>query len=368
VTWWQVLPWRWINLTFLKFVGAIWRNPALNDVNKINNRIAILFVHGRDDWFIKPYHSQVLYEKSLVHTKKLALLDTNQHAENMIPSFGRLLAENFVAWFQQRYRDSFKSQENKSNYFVYPFLRQHRDVFAGQWLERQWLGSPKKWTAGISYHWGQKSQRESVLISFASKRLVKDYISFGLAAKPQKELEGYLRFYLDTFHTDRLGRWGLNQFFITPRTIGIMGRWGNFDNLSPEEYFACVNFKLWSISSFIGWGRTRPGNIQQSVSTWESGWLIHLTDSLLFQYKIGHFGRFELHRPSRYLQSFTLDAELPLSIVSQDKLTFALSIGIEKAEGIRNEYLSKYIESRKAFKREGAQIVPMLNLSINYYR
>ena len=63
--------------------GPFWlkKEKPIHVISQVKS--PILFLHGDDDWLIKPWHSQALYDKT-VSKKKLVLVKNGPHAEYLI--------------------------------------------------------------------------------------------------------------------------------------------------------------------------------------------------------------------------------------------------------------------------------------------
>lgn len=63
--------------------GPFWKEKEkpINIIEKV--KTPTLFIHGNDDWLIKPWHSQTLYDKAKCK-KKLSLIEKGPHAEYLM--------------------------------------------------------------------------------------------------------------------------------------------------------------------------------------------------------------------------------------------------------------------------------------------
>ena len=80
-------------------------NPFLKKIRPIDivNKIAptpILFIHGKDDWLIKPKHSEKLFEKS-GQPKEIKIIKKAGHAEKIFDSFPEEFIRICFNWFQK---------------------------------------------------------------------------------------------------------------------------------------------------------------------------------------------------------------------------------------------------------------------------
>ncbi|MFH1876196.1 MAG: alpha/beta hydrolase [Candidatus Omnitrophota bacterium] len=63
--------------------GAFWRKKQKPTDNIDKVHIPVCYIHGEKDWVVKPWHSQVLYEKTQ-SVKKLIFIKNGSHAEYLI--------------------------------------------------------------------------------------------------------------------------------------------------------------------------------------------------------------------------------------------------------------------------------------------
>ena len=80
-------------------------NPFLKKIRPINivhkiSPIPILFIHGKDDWLIKPKHSEKLFEKSR-QPKEIKIIEKAGHAEMIFDSFPEEFIRICINWFQK---------------------------------------------------------------------------------------------------------------------------------------------------------------------------------------------------------------------------------------------------------------------------
>lgn len=71
----------------------------LSIVDKISPR-PVLFVHGADDWLIKPSHSQKLYERAGA-PKAIKIIPHGGHAELLFDEFPDLFMATCLDWFNE---------------------------------------------------------------------------------------------------------------------------------------------------------------------------------------------------------------------------------------------------------------------------
>ena len=63
--------------------GPFWlkKEKPINVVSQV--KCPVLFIHGEEDWLIKPWHSQALYDKT-EGKKKIVLIKNGLHAEYLV--------------------------------------------------------------------------------------------------------------------------------------------------------------------------------------------------------------------------------------------------------------------------------------------
>jgi pimeloyl-ACP methyl ester carboxylesterase len=78
--------------------GAFWlrKEKSLDNVAKI--KIPILYIHGEKDWVIKPWHSQVLYDKTK-SKKKIHIIKKGPHAEYLMKDSRAEFLREVKDWF-----------------------------------------------------------------------------------------------------------------------------------------------------------------------------------------------------------------------------------------------------------------------------
>ena len=59
-----------------------------------------MYLHGDDDWLVKPWHSNALFEKTR-SKKKLVLVRTGSHAEYMLRHFSKKIIPLIKSWFSK---------------------------------------------------------------------------------------------------------------------------------------------------------------------------------------------------------------------------------------------------------------------------
>lgn len=64
-------------------------------------RLPVFYIHGTEDWLIKPWHSQLLYEQTASTIKKLDIMAGAPHAEYMIKTHGDDFIGRIKGWFKQ---------------------------------------------------------------------------------------------------------------------------------------------------------------------------------------------------------------------------------------------------------------------------
>ncbi|MCX5678672.1 MAG: alpha/beta hydrolase [Candidatus Omnitrophica bacterium] len=76
------------------------KNDPVDIVGRIKNT-PILFIHGDDDWIVKPRHSRELYAAAHVE-KKLELVKGGLHAERLIQADPEGMKKLMLDWFSKR--------------------------------------------------------------------------------------------------------------------------------------------------------------------------------------------------------------------------------------------------------------------------
>lgn len=61
----------------------------------------ILYIHGTEDWLIKPWHSKTLHEETAADKKRLDIVDGAPHAEYMLKTHGAETIQKINEWFQE---------------------------------------------------------------------------------------------------------------------------------------------------------------------------------------------------------------------------------------------------------------------------
>ncbi|MBU4251793.1 MAG: lysophospholipase [Candidatus Omnitrophica bacterium] len=79
--------------------GPFWlkKEKPIDNVAKLN--LPILFIHGEKDWVIRPWHSQVLYDK-VQSSKKLLIIKNGSHAEYLMKDFREEFLPEVKSWFE----------------------------------------------------------------------------------------------------------------------------------------------------------------------------------------------------------------------------------------------------------------------------
>ncbi len=80
--------------------GPFWwkKERPLDVVQQIS--IPILFLHGEKDWLIKPWHSQILYDRAAKY-KRLAIIQNGPHAEYLIRKNKQETIRLIREWFKE---------------------------------------------------------------------------------------------------------------------------------------------------------------------------------------------------------------------------------------------------------------------------
>lgn len=92
-------------------------NPFLKKIKPIDvaERISptpVLFMHGENDWLIKPHHSRRLFEKALP-PKKIRIWKKAGHAEKIYDRYPGPFLQSCTEWFQSTLRPLAVDQEGR---------------------------------------------------------------------------------------------------------------------------------------------------------------------------------------------------------------------------------------------------------------
>ncbi len=81
--------------------GPFWvkKQKPIDAVEKIT--VPLLFIHGTDDWLIKPWHSEILFKKAKTSLKQLAMIPQGTHAEYLFRSKKSMILQMFRDWFSK---------------------------------------------------------------------------------------------------------------------------------------------------------------------------------------------------------------------------------------------------------------------------
>lgn len=80
--------------------GKFWlrKNKPVETVSGLT--MPVFFIHGEKDWVVKPWHSQVLFDKT-VSKKKLLTIKNGSHAEYLARDHFEEFVTQIKAWFQE---------------------------------------------------------------------------------------------------------------------------------------------------------------------------------------------------------------------------------------------------------------------------
>ena len=80
--------------------GPFWvrKERPIDIVDKI--KIPVFYIHGQNDWLIKPQHSQALYKNTNSY-KKLTIIENGPHAEYLILTHKEITVNLIKEWFQE---------------------------------------------------------------------------------------------------------------------------------------------------------------------------------------------------------------------------------------------------------------------------
>lgn len=81
--------------------GPWWlpKEKPIHAVTKIHQ--PLYFIHGTNDWIIKPWHSQKLYEQAISSTKKIDIIKNGPHAEYLMLTHQEFLVVHIKQWFKE---------------------------------------------------------------------------------------------------------------------------------------------------------------------------------------------------------------------------------------------------------------------------
>ena len=81
--------------------GPFWlpKEKPKDAVKKINR--PIFYIHGTDDWLIKPWHSEVLFKETLHPVKKIEITLGAPHAEYMMKTHRGEFVKKIKDWFKE---------------------------------------------------------------------------------------------------------------------------------------------------------------------------------------------------------------------------------------------------------------------------
>ena len=65
-----------------------------------NLKQPIFYIHGTEDWIIKPWHSQMLFENT-TSQKRLEIIQGGPHAEYLMRNYSEQLLGFIRHWFNQ---------------------------------------------------------------------------------------------------------------------------------------------------------------------------------------------------------------------------------------------------------------------------
>lgn len=84
--------------------GAFWlsKKDPLDLAGKIT--CPVLYIHGEDDWVIRPWHSEELFKKT-TSKKKLLLVENGPHAEYLFRKNSAEVLKAIKEWFEETIKD-----------------------------------------------------------------------------------------------------------------------------------------------------------------------------------------------------------------------------------------------------------------------
>ncbi len=79
--------------------GPFWlkKEDPISNISKL--KIPVLFLHGENDWVIKPWHSKVLFEHA-TGIKKIVYFKNGPHAEYLLRDNREQFVEEITRWFK----------------------------------------------------------------------------------------------------------------------------------------------------------------------------------------------------------------------------------------------------------------------------
>ena len=80
--------------------GAFWlkKEKPIDNVDKL--KVPTLFIHGKKDWVICPWHSEKLYDRTTA-VKKLVMIEDGPHAEYLMKDSKDLFVSEITNWFKE---------------------------------------------------------------------------------------------------------------------------------------------------------------------------------------------------------------------------------------------------------------------------
>ena len=80
--------------------GPFWlkKNKPLDKVKEV--KAPILYIHGKKDWVIRPWHSKVLYERTN-YLKKIKMIEGGPHGEYLMKDHKDEFISEIKDWFKQ---------------------------------------------------------------------------------------------------------------------------------------------------------------------------------------------------------------------------------------------------------------------------
>jgi len=80
--------------------GPFWlpKDKPVAVVDRI--KVPVLYIHGDEDWVVKPWHSQALYEKTTAR-KHILLIEKGPHAEYLMRAHEKELVTEIKKWFTE---------------------------------------------------------------------------------------------------------------------------------------------------------------------------------------------------------------------------------------------------------------------------
>ncbi len=86
-------------------VGEFWlkKIKPVEAVKKI--KLPVLYIHGDNDWVIKPTHSRALFKNTAAVKKELIIVKDGSHAEYLVRDYPEAMTGYIKTWFSRTFND-----------------------------------------------------------------------------------------------------------------------------------------------------------------------------------------------------------------------------------------------------------------------